>query len=148
MDIGQIRKELEVITEDAKTAVLATVDTKGKPFMRWVSPAFLKDVPGSIYVITSPKSEKIVHTLKNPHVQWLFQTRNLSKIISIDGIASVHEHVGLISDILESVGKRLQTFWNVNADKHAMVVMETKITHATIFDAVKATQIKSDFSKG
>lgn len=124
---------LQEIIDEARTAVLATVDEHGSPHTRWVTPALLDNYPGSIFMVTSPFFTKVNHVDKNPLVEWLFQTRALNKVVNVQGRIMVRTNTALRSEVLEELAPALRTFWKVNTDKHEIVVLETVISGASVF---------------
>lgn len=145
MTIQEVMHELYRICDDAKTALLATVDSDGAPHMRWITPGLLNSVPGSVFFITVPHSEKVIHIKSNPQVQWQFQTRNLDRIITLNAKAIVHDNRGLVSDVLEQVGKRLTTFWKIGSGTDVLVAVECIIESVASFDPVKGTSVSAEF---
>ena len=146
MNMQEVMAELSATITEAKTAILATVDEHKSPSMRWITPGLLSSVPGSIFFLTSPASRKITHLRNNPSVQWSLQTASLQKIINVDGQARIHESPGLINEVLETVASRLTTFWKVNPDQHSMVVVETRISQATLFNPLSGEHKQASFS--
>ncbi|MBD3344613.1 MAG: pyridoxamine 5'-phosphate oxidase family protein [Chitinivibrionales bacterium] len=140
MNSREIWKELEIIIDQAKTAVLATADKKGRPHMRWVTPAIVDNRFGSIFMITSPGFAKVNHILAMPEVEWLFQTTNLDTIISINGTMKINRNASLNSEIREIVSTRLGTFWKLNKDPHDTVVLETMVTNSMLFKPLQGTK--------
>ncbi len=53
----EILTQIEQIIEQAKTAVLATVDENNQPNLRWMSPVIFAERAGFIYCISSPTME-------------------------------------------------------------------------------------------
>jgi len=142
MNVRELNRDLAQVLDDAKTAVMASVDKDGKPSLRWLTPGLLPGTPGSIFFITSPHSDKIRELHSNPNVTWLFQTRSLNRIIRLRATVQIHENPALTSEVLEAVSARLTTFWKINEDKHAMVVVESAITDAVVLDPAKGTSIQ------
>ncbi|MFW5775424.1 MAG: pyridoxamine 5'-phosphate oxidase family protein [Chitinivibrionales bacterium] len=140
--LGMLRE----IIDDARTAVLATVDGNGAPHTRWVTPALLDSCPGSIYMITSPHFTKVNHVENNPLVEWLFQTRSLTKIVNVQGRIMVRTNTALRSEVLEELAPALRTFWKVNTDKHELVVLETVISEASVFLPTDGIKEKVSFA--
>jgi general stress protein 26 len=132
MEPSTVLDLLQEIIEDAKTAILATVDEQGTPRMRWVTPAFLKGRRGAIYTITSPEFAKANHIEKNPRIEWLFQTRGLTTIMNIRGKISILRNASIRSETLEVVSPRLHAFWMMRKEESDLIVLETLIEEATI----------------
>ncbi len=134
MDRKSFTATLESIIDDAKTAILATVDPDGKPRVRWMTPAILRDRPGAIYAVTSPDFAKTAHLEKNPNAQWMFQTKMIDKIATVNGRVNVIDNSAMKSEILEGIGRRLTVFWRVNTDSTKLVVLETVMEEGVYFE--------------
>ncbi len=128
---------LDTIMEDAKAAILATVDEEGRPHMRWMTPTLLSDRPGAVYAVTSPDFEKIAHLKGNPKATWMFQTRLLSRIAKVTGPVNVIDNSAMKAEVLEGIGRRLNVFWRVNTDPSKLVVLETVIEEAEYSEPMK-----------
>ena len=137
MEKGALLNILESILDEVKTAVLASVDTEGRPSMRWVSPAVVRGRVGALYMVTSAKSKKVQHLKSNPQVQWLFQTRPLDRIITVDGRVNVVDNPSIRAEVLEVVGPRLRPFWKINMEERDLLVLETIIERATFYVPMK-----------
>ena len=132
MEKNEILSLIESLVDDSQVAVLATVDPDGKPSMRWMTPAIISGRPASLFAITSPNFRKVMHIEKNADVEWMIQTRDLNRVVNITGRVNVVDNPSLKSEVLESIGKRLEVFWRVNR-KTDFLVLETVITEATFF---------------
>ena len=132
MGKNKILSRLAGLVEESQVAVMATADSEGKPYMRWMTPAVIDGRPASLFAVTSPKFRKIKQLEANPLVEWMIQTRDLNHIINLRGRITVVDNPSLKSEVLESIGKRLEVFWRVNL-KTEFVVLETAITQITYF---------------
>jgi pyridoxamine 5'-phosphate oxidase len=146
MNAEQIMNEIQSIIDDARTAVIATVDNDNSPHMRWVTPGLLKDHPRSVFIITSPSFAKAIHAMENPTVEWMFQTRALDKVVNTQGTASILDNPSIKSEVLEVVGARLRTLWHLSEDQHSMIVMETVLEKAAYFLPAKGTKETVSFT--
>jgi hypothetical protein len=141
-------KAIDALIEETHAALLATSDCSHHPSMRWVSPCMLKSVPGSVFVLSLPDATKIEHIRKNPLVQWSFQSRTLDKIIIANATATIHHNIALTSELLECLGRRLQTFWSLTPDSHApLVVIETVLTDSTLFSPANGERTRVTFNR-
>ncbi|HOB21171.1 MAG TPA: pyridoxamine 5'-phosphate oxidase family protein, partial [Candidatus Atribacteria bacterium] len=52
MDKQNLLARLEYIIEDSNSGVLSTVDSEGRPHVRWMTPVLLKDRKGVIFTVT------------------------------------------------------------------------------------------------
>lgn len=133
MKMFELMTLLGTIADDAKAALLSTVDEQGVPQMRWVTPGCVPDRPGSIFIVTVLQFDKVAHVTKNPQATMLFQTLTLDKIVNIAGTVSVLKGPLILSEILEVVGKRLNVFWKKHAPQRELVVLEFAITSASLY---------------
>jgi len=145
MEKCALLNDLESIIDEVKTAVLATVDEEGRPWMRWVSPVILRGRTGAIYMITSKKSAKVQHLKKNPRVQWSVQTRALDRIITVDGSVNIIDNPSIRAEVLEVVSPRLRPFWKINMDERDLLVLETIIEKASYYVPMKGIKEEVEF---
>jgi pyridoxamine 5'-phosphate oxidase len=140
MDRREILTQIGRIIDDVKTGLLATVSEDGKPTMRWLTPALLRGRTGALYNITAPNSDKTRHLRLHPNVQWIFQTRALDRIITVDGKVNIVENPSIRSEVLEMVGAQLRAFWKITQDERDLLVLETIIEKATYYVPMKGTK--------
>jgi general stress protein 26 len=133
MDNREVMSRVGAIIDAHGTGLLATVDEKGDPHVRWLTPAVLRDRPGALYAITAPKFAKVVQVRAHPRVEWMFQTPTLDEVITVRGPLNVVENPSLRAEVLEMLGPRLRTFWKLAHDARDLVVLETVIEEATRF---------------
>jgi pyridoxamine 5'-phosphate oxidase len=145
MNKREIVGYLQSFIDEVQTAVLATVDEGGKPHMRWVSPVILKGRDGAIFTVTFPGSGKVKNLQANPHVQWMFQTPALNRILMVEGKVNIIDNPSMRSEVLEVLGSRLRAFWKINEDERNLVVLETIIESATYYLPMKGTKEKVSF---
>ena len=146
MKQGDFLFEQEEMIDEVKTGLLATVDSKGRPRMRWMTPAILKDRNGALYAVTSRDFAKREELNEKPQVQWMFQSRSLDKILYVDGKVNVVENSSMLNEVLEVVGPRLRVFWNVNPNETSLVVLETVMEQGAVFLPMKG--IKEEATLG
>ncbi|MBN1844043.1 MAG: pyridoxamine 5'-phosphate oxidase family protein [Sedimentisphaerales bacterium] len=141
MDRRQFMLRLEEILEDAKTAVLATVDNQGCPHMRWMTPTILRGREGLLFAVTTPATGKILHLEVQPEVEWMIQTRALTEVINLRGIMQVVDNPALKTEIMEVLGAWLNVFWKVNPNRSDFIVTETLIREASYFQPMKGQRL-------
>lgn len=141
----EIIAEIGSIIDEVKAALFATVGTDNRPSVRWVTPAILRGRERAIFCITAPGSSKVEHLEKNPNVQWVFQTRSLDRIITVDGRVNVINNPSIRSEVLEEVGSKLHAFWKVTTDERDLLVLETIIERATFYLPMKGTKERVDY---
>ena len=139
---------LESTLENSQTAILATDDGEGKPSMRWMTPTIVRDRPGVLFALTSKKFAKSEHLEKNPHVQWMVQTKSLTMVMNVEGRVNMIENPMLKAEIIEAIGPRLRVFWKVNQNPEDLVVLETVISRGSIFTPVDGEKEEVDFEGG
>jgi len=140
-----IMVEIGKILDDAKTALLATVDEKGRPHMRWLTPTVIRGRTGAIYNVTAPASTKLEQLRANPNVQWMFQTRALDRIITVNGKINIVDNPSIRTEVLEAVGDKLTVFWKIHEQEWEVVVLETVIENATFYLPMKSRKEKVEF---
>ncbi len=140
MDRAEFIAGLTTVVNDVKTGLLATVDGKGQPHMRWMTPTLLDQRPGAVYAVTSKNFAKREQLDENPRVQWMFQTRSLDTIYYVDGFTNLVDNKSLLSEVLEVLAPRLRTFWNVNPDESSLFVLETVMESGRLFLPMKGTK--------
>jgi general stress protein 26 len=145
MDKRQLMNRVEEILEDAKAAVLTTVDEEGRPQVRWMTPTVLKGREGFLYTVTTPKTRKLVNLEGQPVVEWMIQTRALTEVVNLRGIMREVDNPALKAEVLEEVGARLTVFWKINPEKTDFVITETMIGEASYFKPMKAEKIIVQF---
>lgn len=110
--------------------LLATVDERGAPHVRWLVPTILHDRPGALYALSLSKSGAVAQARSNPSVEWLIQTPTLDEIITLRGRMNVVDTPSLRMEVLDTIGPRLWNFWKLADGREDMVVLETVIETA------------------
>ncbi len=146
MEQQELISKIESIIEDSQAGILATSDPQGKIYLRWMTPAVLKYQPDAIYCFTVPDSEKLKQINANNKVGWMIQTRDLMEIVNIQGTANIIDTPATKSELLETLGPRLNTFWKANSNAEEFIILETKIHLATYYKPMKAIQEIVTFS--
>lgn len=147
MQQQEIINKIDSILEDAKAAVLATSDRQGKVHLRWMTPVVLKYQPDAIYCFAAAGSEKLKHISADNKVEWMVQTRDLREIVNIEGTVNIIDTPATKTELLETLGPRLATFWKSNANPEEFVILETIIHRAVYFEPMKAKQEIVTFSE-
>lgn len=139
---------LEQILVDSKTGILATVDSEGKPRLRWMTPVLLKDRAGVIFAVTSPHFLKTAQITEHPDVTWMIQTRSLNRIVTLQGKINVLDNPSIKAEIIEAVGQRLSMFWKLNSEDMEFVVLETVLETAEYFEPLQGVKHTMSFVEG
>ena len=137
MNKNQAIDYIEKILEDNKTAILATIGEEELPQIRWMVASIIRHRKGSIFCISDPRSNKCLQIQNNPKVQWLIQSRALDKIVNINGTANIIDNPALRSEVVESIGNRMNTFWTLHKDLNDFIVIETSIESVNIYLPMK-----------
>lgn len=128
---------LELILNEAHTAVLATSDAEGRPHVRWMTPALIAGRSRAIYAVTSPGFAKISQLAARPEVEWLFQTPILDTIVTVRGRINVVDNPSLLAEVLEALGPFMRSFWQLSGDERELRVLETVIQAAVYYKPMK-----------
>jgi len=145
----EILDTLDMILNEAHTAVLATTDQDGKPHIRWMTPALLRGRSGAIYAVTSPRFGKIVQLEAHPEVEWMFQTPILDTIVTVRGRINLVDNPSILSEVLENLGPFMRSFWKLKGDERDLVVLETIIEEAIYYKPMKGVkEVVADWRKG
>lgn len=136
----QLLSKLEEITAETGAAVLCTTDSRGKGFLRWMTPFVLNYRPGIIYAFTAPNSAKIAHIEEGSDAEWMFQKRDLSEVINIRGAVKVVSSPSLKAELLDIFGDKLFMFWKSNTSSEEFVILETTIEQASYLLPMEGTR--------
>ncbi len=145
MDQREFINKIDQILDNAKTGILTTVDARGKPHSRWMTPVVLKSVGPVVFAFSIPGAKKIGHIQKNPAVEWIIQTKDLREIVNISGTAEIVDNPSVKTDLLEVLGPRLSMFYKVNENSQEWVILETKIESGTYFRPVAGIRETVEF---
>jgi len=96
---------VRTLIDGTRPGILATLDGKGFPRMRWMSSLACGEFP-NLYTLTASTSRKIDHLRDHPRVTWMFFNIDLSLVVTLIGRA----------DVLED-RKALAHVWNHVTDK-------------------------------
>jgi general stress protein 26 len=136
----ELMNKLTEIIDETKTGVLATVDPENKPHLRWMTPAVLRDRQTALFAVTCPDFSKALHIKSNPKVDWMFQSKQLNRIVHVSGKVNMIENPSLKNEVLEVLAPRLDVFWKVNCSSAEFVVLETVIEEASYYEPLTNTR--------
>lgn len=135
MTKSELLDVLDRLLQDSKAAVFATVNTQNNPSVRWVTPGMLKRRPGYLYIVTASNANKVKHIQHHDTCELLLQSADFQIVVALQGKAQVTNDLGLTSDVLECLGKRLYMFWLNKPSDDELVVIEFKIEKASFHKA-------------
>ncbi|MFQ3620195.1 MAG: pyridoxamine 5'-phosphate oxidase family protein [Spirochaetales bacterium] len=142
MTVQEMLRKLDGLLETSRVGILTTVDAKGYPRSRWMTPTFVPGREGMLYAVTSPSFMKTTEIQTHPQVGWIFQTKGLDEIMTVQGKIQIIENPALRSEVQEALGRNLTIFWRVNPKEHDLVVLETVIEEITYFNPMKNERYK------
>jgi general stress protein 26 len=128
--------------------VLATVNEKGIPRMRWLTPIVVRERPGAIFAVTTPGSAKTIDIESKPKVEWMLQTRGITEVVNLRGTIYAVDNPSLKSEIMEQLGSKLTVFWKANPEKEEFIVLETVIEEARYLKPMKGYRETVMFHEG
>ena len=133
MSTNRLMSLIDSLIDDAKAAVLATVDTKGAPRLRWITPGSIADRPGFLYMITAHDFDKVAQAKEHPEASMLLQSRQLDRVLQLQGVLAVLENPVIRSATLERVSPMLNAFWKTGSKDRDLLVLEFRITEAVFY---------------
>lgn len=139
--------EIERLIERYGTGLLATVDSDGTPGLRWMSPFFMRDRPGSIFALTVEDSKKVDQINAHPKVRWLFQPPTLDKMYTLSGEAKVIHNYSMQAEAMELMGGRLKTFWTVHREPKELCIVETTLWEGERIEVFKGVRVSVSFKE-
>ncbi len=115
------------LADGRRPGVLATVDDKGMPHVRWMATLSLRDWP-LLYTITSPASRKVQHIKRHPSVSWMFSNEELNIIINIRGKARIVTDPGKMQQVWKLLEDKSKAYFlSIATDGAGFAVIETEI---------------------
>lgn len=133
MTIHELLEQMKALVGEVGIGILTTIDEEGRPYSRWMTPVFIPRLQGSLYAVTSRSFKKTDHIEKNPNVSWIFQSRSLDRIGTIQGKAQIIRDPSLSAEVIEAIGPHLTVFWKYAEDPSKLVVIETRIERVSMF---------------
>ncbi len=107
MDKAQVINAAKELVKANRSFVLATVDRKNTPQIRWMGAAYMEE-PFTLYMATGATSRKVEQIGANPQSQLLFQTEDFSRVATLTGLSS------LVTD-----GELKHRVWEAMPEAHA-----------------------------
>ena len=128
MTQSELLSVLERMLEANPYAVLATAGPEGQPRARWMAPGLVRGRPGFLYCFTGAAFHKVEELAQNERVEWLLASKDQSEILNVEGRMVVLDNPAQKAEVQEAIGAKLATFWQLEDDPSAVVVLETVIT--------------------
>lgn len=133
MDKKLLMSTIDRLLEEAKTAVMGTVDTEGQPQIRWMTPGILRERPYSLFCVTSPTSYKALSIDDPSPTTWMIQNKALTEIVNVQGNVYKVNNPSLKAEVIEHVIRNLVVYWKINETPTDFQVLETVITSGAYF---------------
>jgi pyridoxamine 5'-phosphate oxidase len=148
MSSNPVLEKVQSLVEEVRIGILSTVDEKGVPHVRWMTPVFVPRLKGALYAVTSAGNDKVQHLAKNPNVSWIFQSKSLDRIATVTGKARVVKDPALSAEVLEAIGPRLQVFWKHSGDPKKLVIVETVLESLSWFKPLGEGKVEEEVRNG
>lgn len=121
------------LLEDHPVGILALADPGGYPSLRYMTAHQTPGNRASLCSLTAKTFPKTAGVTVNPRVSWLFTDPGRTEIFSLRGQIAVNENPRFKAELLESLGKNLETFWKLNSDPSDLVCLETLVVSGEYF---------------
>lgn len=143
-----VMAKLRDLLDEVGVGILTTIDEKGRPCSRWMTPVFLPHTRDALFAVTSKDFRKIGQLDSNPRVSWIFQSKTLDRVATVSGAARVVRVPRLSAEVIEAIGPRLEVFWACAGDPKNLVVVETAIESATWFRPMTGERLEEEVPHG
>ncbi len=115
------------LADGNRPGVLATVDAKGVPHLRWMSTISMNEFP-HLYALTSPVSRKLADIKLNPHVSWMFTTEASSLVVDLTGTATILTDKSEINRVWRLIENKTNAFFlSIDTGSEGVAVIDTLI---------------------
>jgi general stress protein 26 len=132
MEYLEILEKALALLGEGRPALFITLGEGGYPHARWMTPALLPRLKGTIYAVTARGFPKVAEVEADPRVQWMMQSPDFSQIATLLGSARVVDDPAFCAEVIKAIGPNLGTFWRLNKDPSSVRVIETEIASASI----------------
>jgi pyridoxamine 5'-phosphate oxidase len=130
----ELLRKFRHVLDESPQALLATVTEEGYPAMRYMSPAMVKGNDGALYAVTAASFPKVKDLAVRPLVSWMLTNPKTREIFSFRGKIRLVEDPRFKSELLEQIGRGLETFWRLNDDPSDLVCLETVLVSGEYFN--------------
>jgi len=138
-------KKFRQVLEDSPQAILATVTPEGFPAMRYMTPSMVKGRDDALYAVTAASFPKVKDLATHPQVSWMLTSPKTREIYSFRGRITLVEDPRFKSELLEEIGRGLETFWRLNDDPSDLVILETRLESGESFNPKTADKAQIRF---
>lgn len=138
----ELLKKFRLVLEESPQAILATVTEEGYPAMRYMTPAMVKGRDDALYAVTAASFPKVRDLATHPQVSWMLTSPKTREIFSFRGKITLVEDPRFKSELLEEIGRGLETFWRLNSDPSDLVVLETRLVSGEFFNPKTAEKVQ------
>lgn len=138
----ELLKKFRQVLEESPQAILATVNAEGFPAMRYMTPSMVRGNDSCLYAITAAAFPKVKDLASNPHVSWMLTSPKTREIWSFRGKITLVEDPRFKSELLEEIGRGLETFWRLNDDPSDLVCLETRLLSGEYFNPKTAEKVQ------
>lgn len=138
-------EKLNQIIEESRTGILATVSENGFPAMRYMTVTTVPGREGYLYSLTSQAFPKVRSLQENEAVSWLFTSSKTREVFSLRGKIVAIDNPRFKAEIMEDLGKALETFWKLDSDPADLVCLETKVLSGEYFNPKTAEKSQVQF---
>jgi pyridoxamine 5'-phosphate oxidase len=144
MTADELLSKFATILEESPMAILATVTADGFPAMRYMTPAMIPGRKKQLYAVTAAAFPKVADLGAHPQVSWLLTSPKTREIFSFRGRITLVEDPRFKSELLEELGRGLETFWKLNDDPSDLIVLETELLSGEYFNPKTADKYHTD----
>jgi len=142
MTKDEFLKKLRAVLDESPQALLATVTEEGYPAMRYMTPAMVRNNDHCLYAVTAASFPKVQDLATRPLVSWMVTNPKTREILSLRGKIHLVEDPRFKSELLEEIGRGLETFWRLNDDPSDLVCLETRLVSGEYFNPKTAEKVQ------
>lgn len=138
----ELLNKIRAVLDESPQGILATVTAEGYPAMRYMTPAMVKGNDVCLYAVTAATFPKVQDLSTHPLVSWMLTSPKTREIFSFRGKIHLVEDPRFKSELLEEIGRGLETFWRLNDDPSDLVCLETRLVSAEYFNPKTAEKVQ------
>ena len=142
MTNDDVMKKFRQVLEETPQALLATVTSDGFPAMRYMTPTMVQGNDACVYAVTAASFPKVQDLVGHPQVSWMLTSPRTREIFSFRGTINLIEDPRFKSELLEEIGRGLETFWRLNDDPSDLIVLETQLVSGEYFNPKTAEKVQ------